>query len=91
MVGMRASCQPMPVLRCVAPAAMAWASCTTSSSVEPPSTRSSIDRRKMMMKSRPPLARAAHDLHREAHAVLVAAAPFVVALVGAAAMNSLIR
>jgi len=46
MVGMRASCQPMPVLRMVAPAAsMALASCTTSSAVEPPSTRSSIDRR----------------------------------------------
>jgi hypothetical protein len=51
MVGMRASCQPMPVFRMVTPAASsAWASCTTSSRVEPPSTRSSMDRRKMMMK-----------------------------------------
>ena len=46
MVGMRASCQPMPVLMIVAPAAStAWASATTSSHVLPPSTRSSIDRR----------------------------------------------
>ena len=38
--------QPMPVLRMVAPAAsMALANWTTSSAVEPPSTRSSIDRR----------------------------------------------
>ena len=46
MVGMRASCQPMPVLMIVAPAAStACASATTSSQVLPPSTRSSIDRR----------------------------------------------
>ena len=46
MVGMRASCQPMPVLMRVAPAAStAWASSTTSSNEEPPSTRSSMDRR----------------------------------------------
>jgi hypothetical protein len=46
MVGMRASCQPTPVLMIVAPAAStALASATTSSHVLPPSTRSSIERR----------------------------------------------
>ena len=46
MVGMRASCQPMPVLMIVAPAAsIALASVTTSSRVEPPGTRSSIESR----------------------------------------------
>ncbi len=46
MVGMRASCQPMPVLMIVAPAASTpLASATTSSQVLPPSTRSSIDSR----------------------------------------------
>ena len=46
MVGTRDSCQPIPVLIMVAPAAsMALASCTTSSQVLPPSTRSSIERR----------------------------------------------
>ena len=61
----------------------AWASCTTPPAVEPPSTRSSIERRKMMMKFWPhALARAAHDFQGKADAVLVAAAVFVVALVG---------
>ncbi len=46
MVGMRASCQPMPVLIRVAPAAStARASVITSSREEPPGTRSSIDSR----------------------------------------------
>ena len=46
MVGMRASCQPMPVLMIVAPAAStAWASSTTSSKVEPFGTKSIIERR----------------------------------------------
>ncbi|CAM5688076.1 hypothetical protein STENM223S_09873 [Streptomyces tendae] len=46
MVGMRASCQPMPVLMIVAPAAStALARVMTSSSVEPPGTRSSMDSR----------------------------------------------
>ena len=46
IVGIRASCQPMPVLMIVAPAAsMPCASSTTSSQLLPPSTRSSIDRR----------------------------------------------
>ena len=46
IVGIRASCQPMPVLMIVAPAAsIACASETTSSQVLPPSTRSSIDSR----------------------------------------------
>lgn len=46
MVGMRASCHPIPVLMIVAPAAsISLASVITSSSVEPPGTRSSIDSR----------------------------------------------
>ncbi len=46
MVGMRASCQPMPVLMMVAPASStAFARVMTSSSVEPPGTRSSMDSR----------------------------------------------
>ena len=46
MVGTRASCQPMPVLMMVAPAAsMALASCTTSSHELPSGTRSIIDSR----------------------------------------------
>ena len=58
MVGIRASCQPMPVFKMLTPAASrAWASCSTSSWVEPPSTRSSMERRKMMMKFGPTLAR----------------------------------
>ncbi|MOA23933.1 hypothetical protein D3C78_1445850 [compost metagenome] len=58
MVGIRASCQPIPVLMRVAPAcSMALANCTISSQVLPPSTRSSIDRRKMMMKFGPTASR----------------------------------
>ncbi len=46
MVGTRASCQPMPVLMIVAPAAsISLASATTSSQVWPPSTRSNMDSR----------------------------------------------
>jgi hypothetical protein len=46
MVGMRASCQPMPELMIVAPAAsMACACCTISSQLLPSSTRSTSDRR----------------------------------------------
>jgi hypothetical protein len=46
MVGTRASCQPMPVLMIVAPAAsIAFASITTSSQLWPSGTRSSIERR----------------------------------------------
>ena len=46
IVGMRASCQPMPVLMIFAPAfSTSCASCTTSSKVEPLGTRSIIDRR----------------------------------------------
>ncbi len=60
IVGMRASCQPMPVLIIVAPAAStASASSTTSSQVLPPSTRSSIESRKITMKSAPTAARTA--------------------------------
>ena len=60
MVGTRASCQPMPVFRRVAPAAStALASWTTSSQLLPSGTRSSMERRKMMMKSGPTAARTA--------------------------------
>ena len=46
MVGIRASCQPMPVLMMVAPAAStSLARAVTSSRVEPPGTRSSMDSR----------------------------------------------
>ena len=63
MVGMRASCQPMPVLMMVAPAvSIACARATTSSQVLPPWTRSSIDRRKMMMKSGPTFSRVARTI-----------------------------
>ena len=46
IVGMRASCQPIPVLIIVAPASViARASCTTSAHVLPSGTRSSMDSR----------------------------------------------
>ena len=46
MVGMRASCQPMPVLRIVAPAAVtALGQGTTSGQELPSGIRSSIERR----------------------------------------------
>ena len=46
MVGMRASCQPMPVLMMLAPPrATAVPSCTTSSQLLPPGTRSIMERR----------------------------------------------
>ena len=46
MVGTRASCQPMPVLMIVAPAASTARACATMSSQPlPPSTKSSIDNR----------------------------------------------
>jgi hypothetical protein len=46
MVGTRASCQPMPVLRIVVPAfTTALASCTTSGQLLPSGIRSCIDRR----------------------------------------------
>jgi hypothetical protein len=46
MVGTRASCQPMPVLIMLAPPrATALPSCTTSSQLLPPGTRSIMDRR----------------------------------------------
>ena len=58
MVGTRASCQPMPVLRMSTPAASsARASRTTSSQVLPSGTRSSMERRKITMKSRPTASR----------------------------------
>ncbi|TLD44580.1 MAG: hypothetical protein FAZ92_03168 [Accumulibacter sp.] len=65
IVGMRASCQPMPVLMMLAPASStARASATISSQVLPPSTRSSIDRRKMMMKFGPVVARTRRTVSR---------------------------
>ena len=58
MVGIRASCQPMPVFSMVAPApSICDASHSTSAPVPPSSTRSSPEMRKMMMKSRPTAAR----------------------------------
>jgi hypothetical protein len=46
IVGMRASCHPMPVLRIDAPAAsIAAASSSTSSQLDPSGTRSSIESR----------------------------------------------
>ncbi|MNI64690.1 hypothetical protein D3C73_1201510 [compost metagenome] len=46
MVGIRASCQPIPVLMMVAPAcSTASANCSISCQLEPSSTRSSIERR----------------------------------------------
>ena len=46
MVGMRASCQPIPVLIIDAPAASTCrANSSTSAHVDPPSTRSNIDSR----------------------------------------------
>jgi hypothetical protein len=58
MVGTRASCQPMPVLSSVAPApSICDATHSASAPVPPPSTRSSPESRKMMMKFRPVAAR----------------------------------
>ena len=60
MVGIRASCQPMPVLISVAPAAStAKASCKTSSNVLPSSTKSSIDKRKITINCSPTASRTA--------------------------------
>ncbi len=58
MVGIRASCQPMPVFTMLAPAAStAWARATTSSQLEPSSTRSSIESRYTRIASGPRAAR----------------------------------
>ena len=58
MVGICASCQPIPVLIMVAPAfSIALPSSTTSSEVLPPTTRSSIERRKIIIKSSPAASR----------------------------------
>ena len=66
IVGIRASCQPIPLLRMVTPAASsACANSITSSRVEPPSTRSSIDSRKMMMKSSPTRSRTRRTISTE--------------------------
>ncbi|MNJ47962.1 hypothetical protein D3C77_431400 [compost metagenome] len=63
MVGMRASCQPMPVLMRLTPAcSSAFPSAITSSREEPFSTRSSMERRKMMMKSVPTRSRMARTI-----------------------------
>jgi hypothetical protein len=54
IVGTRASCQPMPELSIVVPAASsAFASARVSPRVRPPSTRSSAEMRKTMMNSVP--------------------------------------
>ena len=58
IVGILASCQPIPVLIIVAPTfSTALPSCITSSALLPPSTRSSIDNLKMMMKLAPTASR----------------------------------
>eukprot|EP01139_Manchomonas_bermudensis_P010654 Amastigsp_a340853_7.p3 type:complete len:170 gc:universal Amastigsp_a340853_7:955-1464(+) len=60
IVGIRASCQPMPVLMIVAPAAStAAASSATSAKLEPSATRSSIERRYTTIKLGPTAARTA--------------------------------
>ena len=85
IVGTRASCQPIPVLMIVAPAAStSWARATTSSQLCPSGTRSVIERRKTMMKSVPTAARTApDDLDGEAPPRLGRAPVAVGALVGA--------
>ena len=85
MVGMRASCQPMPVLRIVAPAcSMACASCTVSAPREAAFDQVERGDAEHDDEIRPGRgARLAHDLAGEAHAVLERAAPVVLALVGA--------
>ncbi len=63
MVGMRASCQPMPVLISVTPAlSSSRASQSVSSSVLPSSIRSSIESRKIRMKSAPTAARVSRTM-----------------------------
>ncbi len=58
IVGTRASCQPMPVLKTVTPASSSLpASSTTSSHVWPPSTRSSSEIRYMIGKPSPTASR----------------------------------
>ena len=58
MVGIFASCQPMPVLIIVAPAfSTALPSCMTSSALLPPSTRSSIESRNIIIKCSPTASR----------------------------------
>ena len=60
MVGTRASCQPIPVLMSVAPAcSTAFAIVTTSCQLLPPSTKSNMDKRKIIIKFSPTLARTA--------------------------------
>ncbi len=54
IVGMRASCQPMPVLSTLTPASVSrWARVSTSSQLWPPSTRSSSEIRYMIGRSSP--------------------------------------
>ncbi len=93
MVGIRASCQPMPVLMMVAPAAStAFARVTTSASVEPPGIRSSMERRYIRMKSGPTRSRTRRTISTGKRIRFSYEPPqrSVRWLVGAA-MNSLIR
>ena len=63
IVGILASCQPIPVLIILTPAASNdLANSTTSSHVEPLSTKSNIDKRKTIMKSLPTLSRIAFTI-----------------------------
>mmetsp|Transcript_58435 Transcript_58435/g.138996 ORF Transcript_58435/g.138996 Transcript_58435/m.138996 type:complete len:201 (+) Transcript_58435:1120-1722(+) len=65
IVGIRASCHPMPVLMMVTPAfSSSFARVTTSLQSEPFSTRSSIESRKMMIKSLPTFSRMARTISR---------------------------
>src|SRR5213594_2866119 len=68
IVGMRASCQPMPVLMIVAPAAL--------DEIE---HRQPVDDDELRAHG---LARAAHDRDRKAHAIEKRAAPLVIAKIG---------
>ena len=65
IVGIRASCQPIPVLMMLTPAASSpSASPTTSPHSLPSLTRSSIDSRNMIMKSSPVAARTRSTISR---------------------------
>jgi hypothetical protein len=93
MVGTRASCQPMPVLMIVAPApSIAFAS---SHDLLPALAvgdqvqhRQAVDDDEVAAHG---LARAPHDLHRQAHAALDVASPVVVTRLVRSTRNSLMK
>jgi hypothetical protein len=92
IVGTRASCQPMPVLMIVAPAPR-----SPSPAARPrPSSgrRGQVEHRQAVDDDEVAahgLARAPHDLHRQAHAALEVAAPVVVARLVRSTRNSLMK